>query len=120
MNPGDTLLEFDFGNHLWMVVSVDIGPDIALVSLTTLRPDSDRTTILRQGDHPYIQHESCVDYRRAVMTPVEPLRAAKADQRPPQHAPLSPELLLRVQEGGLASRGTPRVVKTAIRFTLGV
>lgn len=101
-------------------VGPDVGPDVALVSLTTLRSDSDRTTILRRGDHPYVQHESHVDYRRAIMTPAEPLRSAKDDGSLQQHEPLSAGLLLRVQQGALDSGWTPRAVKEAVRRTLGV
>lgn len=119
MNPGDTIRNFDFGNHLWIVVSEPVGPDIALVSLISHTTNCiDDACHLEPGDHPFVRHRSCLFYRKALLTPVQPLIQADEQNVLLRDVPLSATLLLQVQQGALSSRFTARTVKAAIRATL--
>ena len=122
MNPGETILGFDLGNHLWVVLSTPTADgQIALANLTThgrLATCSDSCVIVSSGEHPYVVRDSCVYYRGALLNPVAPLDGAKAIGVLQQHEPCSPELLRRIQDGALASRFGAGVVKAAIQATL--
>lgn len=50
--------------HLWMVVADD-GRSIVIVNVTTLRSGVDTTTLLERGEHPFIKHDSVVNFRDA-------------------------------------------------------
>ena len=123
IEPGDTLLDFDFGNHLWIVLSGETDDRrIALASLTShgRRPICLRRScvIVLAGEHIYLRNDSCVHYRRAVLNPLAPLLEAQRRGHLPKHQPCSPELLLRIQQGALDTLETPDPVRAAIRDTL--
>ena len=72
MNAGDTFLVAlpgtSYDSHLWIVIS---DPDadaerIVIVSLTSHRADKDQACLLRVGDHPYVKHDTCVNYREEI------------------------------------------------------
>ena len=104
MDPGETILGLDFGNHLWIVLSVETDP-----------PD---VWWWDPGEHEYPSRDSCVYYRGAILNPVRPLDDARIRGVLQQREPFDPDLLLRVQHGALASRMTSQNVKDAIRRTL--
>lgn len=122
MNPGETILGFDFGNHLWMVLSTPTADgQIALANLTThgrLSTCGDSCVVVKPGEHPYVVRASCIYYRGALLNPVAPLDGAKARGVLQQHEPCTPELLRRIQDGALASRFVAGAVKAAIRAGL--
>ncbi|RLT35060.1 MAG: hypothetical protein DWI59_04960 [Chloroflexi bacterium] len=122
MIPGETIIGLDMGGHLWIVLSQPTSDaTIVVVSLTSHNKDScgDHCVIVTPNEHPWPDHDSCVFYRRTDFNPIQPLDVAKARGMLRQSDPLSPALLLRIQEGALASRFTNRLVRDAIRATLG-
>ena len=51
-------------NHLFFVLNhPDDNTDAVLASLSSMHRRADRTCVLRPGDHPFIRHESYIDYR---------------------------------------------------------
>jgi hypothetical protein len=120
VEPGETILGFDLGNHLWIVISSATADGrIGVVSVTTYRPpDSDSTCVIREGEHPFIRHDSCVYYRRAELVALEPIASAKRDGSLRQSTSLSRELLRRVQEGAIASRFVSRALKDAVAVSI--
>lgn len=110
MNAGDTFLVDEPGtsydSHLWMVIS-DLNADpnfVVIVNFTTWRADKDQACIVDVGDHPYIQHKSCVNYRKAKHVDVLAIRAMLANGDIKSHDPLSPALLQRIRECAIDSR----------------
>lgn len=81
-----------------------------MVNITTLRSHSDRTVILRKGDHPYILHDSVVSYQDAQELSVVKIQA-QIDRGWPQCDSCSDELLKKVQAGLLASPFTKKSIK---------
>lgn len=124
IDPGETLLDFDFDNHLYVVISIEIDGKLAVANLTTHgreeRCQRAGCVIFQPGDHPWVRHPSCIPYRRAHMTPVKPLVEMKRRGTLSQDAPFVPEHLLRIQQGALAASGTPQPVLDAVRRTLGL
>jgi hypothetical protein len=103
--------------HLWIVLTE---PDpqtheAACVNITTVKPSSEQTLILKPGDHRFVKQDSEVYYRDAQI-----LNLAKVDEMLNKtqylfvcsvHDPCSPELLKRIQDGLLRSKEVKREVK---------
>lgn len=121
IEPGETILGLDFGNHLWIVLSDATGDgEIALANLTThgrLPSCGDGCAVVRPGEHPYPVRDSCVYYRGATLNPLAPLADAKRRGELQQREPFGPALLRRVRDGALASPLTSPRVKAAIEAT---
>lgn len=86
-----------------------------IVNLTTQRWYSDTTVVLQVGDHPFIKHASSVNYSDAKVTDVRRIDSGIVAGYWPQLAALSPDVLLRVQHGLLASPRTPNDMKQHAR-----
>jgi hypothetical protein len=98
MRSGDTFIPKTSGGHLYVIIALHDGRFLAAY-ITTCRSNSDLTTLLHAGDHPFIQHPSCVAYGK-----VEKFTANSTAFTP--HKPASPHLVERICEGILLS---PRV-----------
>ncbi len=124
MTPGETIIGLDFGNHLWIVLSSPTADGlVALVNLTT----HDRSpacgpecTVITPGQHPFVTRDSCVYFRKAYLNLLGPLEAARAQGTLAQHEPLSGELLHVIQSRALSHPMVDRIVKVAIRVSLGM
>ena len=122
MNPGETFRGYDLQNHLWVVLSFATeGGRVALANLTThgrARTCSKDCVIVRPGEHAFVVRDSCMHYQRATLGIERLLDEAKEGRTLDQHAPLNAEVLLRVQEGALASQFPDRPFKDAVRDAL--
>lgn len=122
MNPGETFIGYDLGNHLWIVLSLPTERgEIALVNLTTHGRSSRCGThcvVVQPGEHPFVRRDSCVHYRKAVLGLAAPLNAARNQRTLRTHAPVEPELLRRIQNGALSMHETEPGFKAAVRATL--
>lgn len=101
--------------HLWVLIT---DPDPAtheaiMVNVTTLRPHSDKTTILNAGDHPFVQKPSVIFFADART--VDTRLLDDAVQRGAYHVrtAFQEAVILRIQAGLLASTFTPKKIKTA-------
>ena len=81
--------------------------DVVVVSLTTYRPKSDPTVILNVGDHPFVRHQTAVNYRKAVATSAEILEERLAGGVYVIYPPVRSDVLRRIQEGIGKSDFTP-------------
>lgn len=122
MNPGETFIGYDLGNHLWIVLSLPTERgEIALVNLTTHGRSGgcvNHCVVVQPGEHPFVRRDSCVHYRKAVLGLAAPLDEARERRTLRTHAPVDPELLRRIQEGALAAHETEDGFKAAVRATL--
>ena len=95
--------DLGFGNRLCIVK----------VNITTLHEGKyfDGTCIVREGEHPFIIHDSYVYYQKLEIEDFEHVRRCvnHGPWRPAD--PVSKELLLRMQQGVKDSRDTPRKYK---------
>jgi hypothetical protein len=109
MDAGTTFLRADADKHLWIVLSDPTkDPDnVLLVNLTTLDEHKERACVLNRGDHPWIRHESCVNYGDSVVTSLAKLNAALVGGALRVQAPMAPEILRKVRNGALDSERMP-------------
>ncbi len=109
MNAGDTFRIPEPGtsldSHLWVVIS-DPAIDPArllIVNFTTQRKDSDPACILQAGEHPFVHHETCVNYGGAKVVSVAQIQTLLKKGLLSSHAALSDVLLKRIRDGAAAS-----------------
>jgi hypothetical protein len=108
MKPGDTFLgggEVHGEDHLWLVINDPAAHSgVALiVNVSTLRPHAETTCLVRQGDHPFIHHESYVRYGSARRARAADLKKLVKAGRLKPHQAASAALLQKVRAGAKAS-----------------
>lgn len=98
--------------HLWIVVTDPIGdpPTVIIVNLTTARLGSDRTVVLHTGDHPFIKHETVVNYADAREAPANKI-AQLLDFPGYAHSDCEPGVLALIQDGVIESPFTPNNIR---------
>ncbi len=99
MKAGDTFLRNDSDRHLWVVLS-DPARDpsnVLLVNMTTLTGTKEKACILNAGDHPWITHETCINYADAIVGSLEKLLNAKDLGALAPQAPLDDAILRKIQ-----------------------
>jgi len=119
--PGETILGLDFGNHLWVVLTpANSFGDIVIVNLTTHGRGlcGPACTTIAVGEQAFVTRESCVYYRGVMFNPVAPLLQAREQGFLRQHDRVSAGLLLRIQDGALADRVVPRIMKIEIEASV--
>jgi hypothetical protein len=90
------------------------------VHLTTLRPHADRTCIIRTGEHPFVQHDTCAVFGSARRITEESLRDAGCARQAFRREPVSEQLLDCLRKGRLKSPYTPNVILAMLRDEFGV
>lgn len=102
--------------HLWVIISdpAQDPNDVLIVNLTSWRSDHDQTCILRVGDHPWIQHDSCVNYPAAKVTSLGMLKMLLGKSLITPKDPFAPAVLERIREGA----GESEELKNAHRVLL--
>ena len=121
MNVGDTFVNLNSASytHLWVAVA-PMGPELAIVNLTTRRPPyMDDSCIVEAGAHPFVVHESVVNYQQGTAVLNTTLNWYAARGIVQRHEPAASELLLRIQQGALLSQFTPAKIQSAVRAHLG-
>jgi hypothetical protein len=116
MKAGDTFRWADraLEKHLWIVISdplLDVADDVAIVRLTTRRKDSDCTCILQPGDHPFITHETVVDYGCALDISNAGLEGFVGNGKAFLRERVSAEVLDRIRQGAAESGDMPEGCK---------
>lgn len=111
----------DAAPHLWLVLTEPDGqsPKVVAAAVRTLRPYSDRTVVLQVGDHPFIKHDSTVDYGSARYFRVDKIVAAMKRGTCHLRSDLAPAVLGRVQRGLLESPHTIHEIKRYCRQRFG-
>lgn len=93
-------------NHLWFVITnPNAFPDnVVVVNLTTYRiPKSDAACILEPGDHPYIDHQSCINYGEAWDTTLKHLQLAEKEGNLHRVDSVDAAVLKRIHDGAAKS-----------------
>jgi hypothetical protein len=110
MNAGDTLIIDEPGtsldSHLWIVISnpAENSEEVLLVNFTKYRADKDHACIVEPGDHPFVVHRTCVEYRGAKTASAKELQALLDSHQISSHKPAGPDLLARIRAGVPKSR----------------
>ena len=112
MQRGDTFLAPagpQGWSHLWIVATEPLSTttQAVIVSITTLRNAVDQTTILREGDHPFIEHDSPVHFGDAQIVLGSKIDSRIASGETENHACCTDKLIDEIEEGLWASPFTP-------------
>lgn len=126
---GDTFLMPKSGRaveHLWVILTeIDQATRTAIcVNVTTKQSHSETTVVLKAGDHPFIKHDSVINFSDAREMPIDPVEQALS-RRTVQfvcqpHDPCSAALLERIRKGLIASKQTPKGIKQKCKDLWGV
>lgn len=121
---GDSFRGDGEGSHLYVIITSPSAVDgrFVIVNLTTKRDrrGEDHTCVLQVGDHPYIRRDSIVLYAEAYITDELTFRAVASSGKVLLEDSFTPEVLKRIQQGGIASRFTPNKIKAALRAELEI
>ena len=90
--------------------------NVVIANLTSRKQDSDTTTLLSVGDHPYIKHETVVHYADTRLATVEGIERIAQFPGYGFHDDCSKELLESIQQGVLTSRYTPKKIKNTAKI----
>jgi hypothetical protein len=106
---GTTFLMDAAQSHLRVLISdpVKNANQIVIVGLTTLRDYKDNSCILERGAHPWITHDTCVEYRRAIAVSLEQLFHGKDSGAFKIQEPMGEETLQRIIAGAALSEFFP-------------
>ncbi|HUT85836.1 MAG TPA: hypothetical protein VMW66_03245 [Elusimicrobiales bacterium] len=123
LTVADTILIPTHSNpirHLWIILAkAKQNPEEAIiVNITTQRSDSDKTTILKPSEHPFIKHTSNVNFADARIANIKHLEKAVRKEIAIKKDPLSANLLNKIQKGLLKSPHTPNKIKKLLIETL--
>ena len=86
--------------HLFIVIAIN-KDEALLVNITS--NDVDQTCILGKGDHPFIKHQSYVNYKDAMLAKISLLKEYLKLSPGKLQNDVSPALLLKIKEGAANS-----------------
>lgn len=94
-------------------------PQVLLTSVVSIKPGIilDDSCILRPGDHPFIEHDSFVDYRYTRLETAQHVEGRINDGVFVLKEPCSPELIRRLIQGAMKSRRISREFKKILEST---
>ncbi len=109
MRAGDTILINESGttydSHLWMVISdPNQGDRCLIVNFTSWRVDKDQACVVEAGEHPYIKHKTCVEFKGAKLVATAKLEECLRSGALAPHEPLSANLLAKIRAAVSNSR----------------
>ena len=83
---------------LWMVLSdpVQNAACILIVNFTSKRADSELACVLQKGEHPFVHHETCVNYAGAKVVSTAQIEKLLEKGLLQPHAAVSQDLLARM------------------------
>lgn len=119
LKPGDTFiapLTSRAIEHLWIVITnADADNKAVAVNVTTQHSLSETTVILKDGDHPFVNHPSVINFTDAQLIDVKAVETA-IEKQPKNficksHKPCSPELLKRIQDGMRKTKSPKKHIK---------
>ncbi len=91
-------------NHLYVVVSDPRQPEVVIMSVTTKRRFTDTSCELGVGDHPFIQHDSCISYVHAEVIAIAVIEAKLASGDLRLREEFTPSVINRIWEGAERTR----------------
>jgi len=108
---------FGANQHLWIILT---DPDrkarqVVAAMIVTSRQHTDKTVTLKRGEHPFIEHDSNVDFGGAVLVRVESFYQAMHDGQCHIHQDVSAAVLETVRRGLLTSQETVHFISEYCR-----
>jgi hypothetical protein len=113
---GDTF----FYRHLWVVCTLpDAERRVIAINMTTMRLGSDTSCIIRNNEHPYVAHDTVMNYEQAIEWDISAQQGIldRPESCPPK-APVRDVILTRIQNGALKSTFASPKVQQRIRESM--
>jgi hypothetical protein len=116
VNTGDTFL-VAADVHLWFVVSdPTVDPDrVVCMMFTTLRERCDEACVVRAGEHPFVRHDTVVQYSAARIVSLAKFLDLSRRQIIRASDPLSPELPAKIRRSAEGSDRIPNDAYAILR-----
>ena len=118
MTLGETFLNTNpyIAVHLWAIVSTPtVEHAVVMFNFTSWKSGCDETCLIKTGEHPFVQHDTVVAYRRGQLLSRAAWNELQRLGFYQEHAALSDSLLRRIQQGALDSEFTPIDLQDIIR-----
>lgn len=93
--------------HLFLIISSPSYPQVVVVNMTTPKRFSDTSCLLNKGDHPFVEHETCIAYEYAEIISTIELQEKESCKVISIQEPLSSQLLIRIWEGAAMTQHLP-------------
>ncbi len=118
LEPGHTYINC---GHLWVVIAILPGTnEMALVAnLTSKQDGSDTTLILKNGDHPFLKHDTVMNYIDTRDYGKDDLASRIEKRYFEKREPFSSNILRKIQQGLLDSPNTPKLYKKSCTQIFG-
>ncbi len=104
--------------HLWFILT-DPDPRIVMAMMRSSKTFTDKTVTLQPGDHPFVKHESNIDYGVACIQQSRVVDSAIRRNQVTLHQDMSAQLLETVRKGLLHSSRTNHDVRRYCAERLG-
>jgi hypothetical protein len=107
VQAGDTFVLVGAADrHLWVILSdPGLDPDrVLFVSLTSHDVTKEDVCLIAAGEHPFVQHQTCVFYEDIREAPLAVLDRLRDSGRLQPREPVSADLLDRIRRGVSLSR----------------
>ena len=120
---GDAFRGIDSLHHVWFILTnPDHDGGVIITNFTSHRPGEKMTcsrncVIVQPGEHPYPSKTTCIFYQDIRITTVNQIVNGIAGEFR-EEAPLSPELLRRLQQGALDSDHVAEAIKDTVRLSM--
>lgn len=103
--------------HLRAVISdpQDDPENVVIVSLTTWREGKDASCKIERGEHPFVTHSTCVDYRHAMSVTVTQLLDGKDKGDFSLREKLSKAVLQRILGGAASTTQLPNACRIVLQ-----
>lgn len=120
LNIGDAFLLSTPPNdkHLFVVIAPTQNGKYLCANVTSKRNNSDTSCILQQGDHPFIRHDSVINYKKAREVDPAVIQNQISRGNCIQYQSVSSPVLNRIQQGGIISRRLKKEYKNYLNSFL--
>lgn len=118
--PGATFFLKIDKSHLWVIITVPAGPEDAFlaVNMTSVSENGPRdpACILNKGDHPFVKHQTEINYDRTLEMSLQGPKGLLANRDYiVTNRPVSAKILNKIQRGAINSRFMKERFKDIIR-----
>lgn len=102
--------------HLFIIIAIEKSSQTALlVNITTPKIGYDNSCCIAFGEHPYVVHDSIINYADSRITAIANLEYCLQNGIFKKHTPVSGQLLKKIQDGALKS---PDIRKGHLKFLI--
>jgi len=105
------------GAHLRVIVSdpEQFPHSIVIVSVTTSKAYKERACVIARGAHPFVTHESCIDYKQSFVASLDELYDGKDKGLLEVREPMPLAIVESIWRGVASTDRMPQVCERALR-----